>query len=290
MEHAAVLAATDLRPESDDAIRQALAAARGRHRVAICHVLPEVRRVRSLFPQLHSDDATAALDLQAWAREELERTLSRVGSPDVDVYFETGAPFERIVERAESLGAELIVVGMPEAAPRATGTAQRVVRTSKIPVLLTRSSGPGPVLATIDLADPSIATLELAKRQATSLGVDLHVIHVADLERETGWLAAVRRVSGSANDAYAARIREAIERAGAELGPLLARHAPGAKGRVDHGRAAEVVCRHARDLGASLIVVATHGRGGLDRLLDGSVAEDIVAQAPCSVLAVRHVS
>lgn len=40
---------------------------------------------------------------------------------------------------------------------------------------------------------------------------------------------------------------------------------------------------------ADLIVMGTHGRRGLSRLLLGSVAEDILRRAPCPVLAVREI-
>jgi len=40
--------------------------------------------------------------------------------------------------------------------------------------------------------------------------------------------------------------------------------------------------------GADLIVVGSHGRGGIPRLLLGSVAEYVARHAPCSVLIVRH--
>ena len=50
--------------------------------------------------------------------------------------------------------------------------------------------------------------------------------------------------------------------------------------------AAEIV-RLAREYPCDLIVLGTHGRGGLGRLLLGSVAEAVVRQAPCPVLTVR---
>lgn len=50
--------------------------------------------------------------------------------------------------------------------------------------------------------------------------------------------------------------------------------------------AAEIV-RHARDVSADLIVMGTHGRTGLDRLLMGSVAEKVMRDAFCSVLVVK---
>jgi nucleotide-binding universal stress UspA family protein len=50
--------------------------------------------------------------------------------------------------------------------------------------------------------------------------------------------------------------------------------------------AAEVVAA-AKDLHADLVCIGTHGRGGLSRVLLGSVAEQVVRHAPCPVLTVR---
>jgi len=50
--------------------------------------------------------------------------------------------------------------------------------------------------------------------------------------------------------------------------------------------AAEIV-RYATDAGIDLIVMGTHGRTGLERLLMGSVAEKVMREAPCSVLVVK---
>jgi nucleotide-binding universal stress UspA family protein len=51
--------------------------------------------------------------------------------------------------------------------------------------------------------------------------------------------------------------------------------------------AATAIVEFARDRGADLIVIGTHGRTGLRRLLIGSVAELVVRNASCSVLVVR---
>ena len=53
------------------------------------------------------------------------------------------------------------------------------------------------------------------------------------------------------------------------------------------GSATEVIVQEARTWGADLIVVGSHGHGRLRRLLLGSVADAVVAEAPCSVLVVR---
>lgn len=53
------------------------------------------------------------------------------------------------------------------------------------------------------------------------------------------------------------------------------------------GRVSEALLKFARDEGADLIVMCTHGRTGLSRLLMGSVAEQVVHRAPCPVLLIR---
>ena len=60
--------------------------------------------------------------------------------------------------------------------------------------------------------------------------------------------------------------------------------------RLTMGDPAGEVVRIAGDEGAEMIVLGTHGRTGLTRLLMGSVAEAIVRRAPCPVLVYREVA
>ncbi|SRR6266542_1263908 len=53
------------------------------------------------------------------------------------------------------------------------------------------------------------------------------------------------------------------------------------------GLPADMVLQHARETGADLIAMTTHGRGGLGRLVFGSVADAVLRQALCPVLLVR---
>jgi nucleotide-binding universal stress UspA family protein len=53
------------------------------------------------------------------------------------------------------------------------------------------------------------------------------------------------------------------------------------------GEPATEIVQYARDAGIDLIVMGTHGRTGLERLLMGSVAEKVMREAPCSVLVVK---
>jgi quercetin dioxygenase-like cupin family protein len=57
--------------------------------------------------------------------------------------------------------------------------------------------------------------------------------------------------------------------------------------RVAEGDASAEILALARALGCDLIVLGTHGRTGLSRFLAGSVAEEVLREASCPVLAVK---
>jgi universal stress protein A len=60
------------------------------------------------------------------------------------------------------------------------------------------------------------------------------------------------------------------------------------KARAAVGSASMVLPEIARSIHADVIVLGTHGRKGLARLVMGSVAESVMREAPCSVLVVRE--
>jgi nucleotide-binding universal stress UspA family protein len=58
--------------------------------------------------------------------------------------------------------------------------------------------------------------------------------------------------------------------------------------RVQAGAPHEEIVRTAEEEHADMIVMGTHGRGGLNRMILGSVAERVIRLAPCPVLTVRQ--
>ena len=74
-----------------------------------------------------------------------------------------------------------------------------------------------------------------------------------------------------------------------EIARLAQRYARQAKtrGMVATGIGYKAIVDTARKLGADMIVMATHGRTGLDRLLLGSVAEKVLRDAACTVMVVK---
>lgn len=80
--------------------------------------------------------------------------------------------------------------------------------------------------------------------------------------------------------------------AGEKLWEVLRRfQVSNAKVQVEHrlvsGNVAEEILRLAHQIGCDLIVMGTHGRTGLRRLIMGSVAAEVSQQAPCPVITVR---
>jgi nucleotide-binding universal stress UspA family protein len=64
---------------------------------------------------------------------------------------------------------------------------------------------------------------------------------------------------------------------------------PGTRTRheVRRGSPASAICRFAADEHCDLVVMLTHGRTGLTRIIMGSVAEEVLRHAPCPVLLLR---
>ena len=139
------------------------------------------------------------------------------------------------------------------------------------------------VLATTDLSPESFSAVQYAAHLAEGQGAKLTVIHV------------VHSVSLAYTDFVPpvdmTRIEQAIEEAAREkLEHWVKRHVKrnaGVKIELRGGVVDEAICSFARECGASLIVIATHGRKGLTHVVLGSTAERVVRNAPCPVLVIK---
>lgn len=140
------------------------------------------------------------------------------------------------------------------------------------------------VMVATDLSAPAERALTHGVHLAETTGAELEVIHVSDP------LQAPPGCSGSEYLHRQDRWRHHIEE---ELRLAVQRHAtqgPGPKVELIavEGSPAHEIVRAARDRDADLIIVATHGRTGLRRVILGSTAEQVVRFASCPVLVVRE--
>jgi nucleotide-binding universal stress UspA family protein len=133
------------------------------------------------------------------------------------------------------------------------------------------------VLHPTDLSDRSEVAFRLACALARDYGARLIVIHV--WSPPTPVLGEF--VPQPAPEYYPAATEEKLS----ELRPA----APSVRVeyRLEEGEAASTILRVAEESGADLIVMGTHGRTGLRRLLMGSVAEQVLRRARCPVVTTK---
>jgi nucleotide-binding universal stress UspA family protein len=138
------------------------------------------------------------------------------------------------------------------------------------------------VLVAFDFGDTSISALTYGENLAHTFGGRLHVLHVADVIATS---AAQFFPDGPGDPEV-----KATELAMNQLRAFLSSRAdgPAVMPAVRLSRSpADEITKYAREVHADIVVVGTHGRGGVSRLLMGSVAELVVRNAPCPVLVVR---
>jgi nucleotide-binding universal stress UspA family protein len=133
------------------------------------------------------------------------------------------------------------------------------------------------ILHPTDFSESSRPAFELACALARDYGAELVVLHVAPpaLSLGSGGLPMAPTVGGD-EDAKAR-----LEQIRPTDPKVAVRH------RLVGGPEVEVIRAVAAEEKADLIVMGTHGRGGLSRLLMGSVAEAVLRDAPCPVLTVK---
>jgi nucleotide-binding universal stress UspA family protein len=138
------------------------------------------------------------------------------------------------------------------------------------------------ILCPVDFSDFSQRALRHATSLARWYGADIHALYVAQ-SLPTLWHLPPHLDGPPPPDPALARLRDELH---AFLAPT---HAAGvsAEASVVDGQPAAAILDHARRNPADLVVMGTHGRGGVGRLVLGSVAETVLRHAPCPVLTVR---
>lgn len=138
------------------------------------------------------------------------------------------------------------------------------------------------ILVPVDFSAASLAGLEFAADLARTLRASLEVLHVVEIATYAPMMGVsvdLRRLREGHEQAALAR----LEKLAAALGTRGVR----CGAAIKIGIAPYAIVDEAERSGADLVVMATHGRHGVERLLIGSVAERVVRAAGCPVLTVR---
>lgn len=235
-------------------------------------------------------------ELRHAARETVEKARAQLSRPGLEVVAAVlrGRPATAVVDAAKNMQADLIVMGS-----RGHGTIEsmvlgsvsaEVVDHATVPVLVAR----GPTIRRIVLAwdgsSCASAAADLIRTWPILAGSAIRVVSVADVEIPwwTGFPAAgTPQLLPIYADAANASRREHDELA-REMTALLRSAGHAAEADRREGDAATELLAAAKEWKADLIVMGTHGRTGLARLVLGSVARNVLHHAPCSVVITRE--
>ena len=139
------------------------------------------------------------------------------------------------------------------------------------------------ILFPTDFSEQSHAALDYASQLAAICQAELHIVYVHDSRDAAA-------VSGDAST-YSCVLSEIDRR---ELQDRLTSQQPVTDVHCVHhfvkGVPADEILALAEEAGMDLIVMSSHGRSGLMRVLMGSVAENVVRHAKCPVLIVKQPS
>ena len=166
--------------------------------------------------------------------------------------------------------------------------AEEVVRKAPCPVVTVgRGAVPpermeaGTLLLPVDFSEQRFRLLEHARELVPLYDMELTVLHVVQVRGLPDAYGRPARESDSGLLADRAQtvLDEEVE--------SLRESGFNVNIEVRTGPAAATILDMAAETEAALILIATHGRTGLERMLMGSVAETVIRQAPCPVFAVK---
>lgn len=229
-------------------------------------------------------------DLLAKMRQPCERALVKArdiaaqAGYTIKTVLEEGEPSSRIIDIADRHNRELIIMGrrgLSNLARAFVGSVtQRVIGQSHGDVVVVPNGVAlawTKILVATDGSPCSRAAVERAVRFARAYDGEVAVVSVVDVPTE---------LYGDAPDLVEELTRKAKGYAD-DAAQVVHERGVAATTHVAEGAPHEVIPELARTLGAQVIVVGSHGRTGMGRLLMGSVAEKIIGFASCPVLVAR---
>ena len=141
------------------------------------------------------------------------------------------------------------------------------------------------IICALDLSQHSALVADYAVTMAKAFGAEVTVVYAAPaLTQYVGF-----HVPPSSIENFVGEIVAGAEKT---MQDFVEEHFKDVKavGKVVNGYAAEEILNMVESINADLIIMGTHGRKGIDRILFGSVAEKIVKSSQVPVMTVRPTS
>jgi nucleotide-binding universal stress UspA family protein len=283
-----IVIGTSLSKLSDDVVRAGAAVARASGAaVFLIHVFPP----STLPPEVGTADGRLAEVQSEVLREALAEQARRTALDSLPGFdpgrmcLALGSPPREILELAREVKADLLVTGAVEGGALHRillgSTADQVIRGAHCPVLLARSAEafpPARVEIPVDLSPASGNALHRGLDLLAGLGM------AAD-DAEVLFVLNPLEVAGSIHFTS-----EQVERMAArELDRFVAENGPSPVPlgtRVLTGYPRDTILSRLEERKVDLAILGTHGRGGFERLMLGSVASEVVRRAGCNLLVV----
>jgi len=141
------------------------------------------------------------------------------------------------------------------------------------------------IILPVDFSPLSAAALPWARRMAAVLEAEIHCIYVVEHPHFYGSLDMTTPIAIPTAEEIAESVKDQLS---AFVDEHLDGLQPAAIGKVLIGRPADIIVEYARDCNAAMIVMTTHGYGGVRHVLLGSTTEAVLRHAGCPVLSIRN--
>jgi nucleotide-binding universal stress UspA family protein len=276
-------------PDGELALHSALALAeQSQALLYILHVIePYPVYVKMRFPTVPAqtllEEVALKMRMQLTERTQ-QQDFSKVKA-EVDVH--VGKPFVELISVCKEWKGDVIVVGASaRGEARFLGsTGERVLRKAPVPVLIAKRSlpiGPKTVLIPTDFSTCSKQAAREALALVRGFGGRVVFLHVLDIQYiyPTAYGTEAVLIPPVKPEELEPDWQEFLQDLPLGGGLLWEK-------QTREGRAAQTVADAAVEVSADLIVIGTHGRTGIAHMLLGSVAEQVLRTAPCSVLTIR---
>ncbi|AXR82812.1 universal stress protein [Natrarchaeobaculum sulfurireducens] len=202
-----------------------------------------------------------------------------------------GIPAKEIITYATEQDVDAIVIGTAGrgSVGRAVvgSVADKVVRTAPVPVITVnpKATTPGSVdsvLVPTDGSEIAAAAGRVGFGFAEELAATVHLLSVVEAARPA-WLSALTDGEDTSDESLRADSREALDTLAADA----RERGLDVETTVTEGTPADGITDYVESEGIDLIAMGTTGRGGFERLLLGSVTDEVVRTAPVPVLTSR---
>ena len=140
------------------------------------------------------------------------------------------------------------------------------------------------ILCAVDLSEHSKMVADYAVSMAKAFGAEITVLYTApSLSQYVGF-----HVPPSSIENFVGEIVTGAEQSMAEfIAEAFTDKSVKVEGKILSGYAAQEILAYATNNNMDIIIMGTHGRTGIDRMLFGSVAEKVVKTAPMPVMTIR---